>query len=242
MAASILTLCLDNPEQSGSSAGLLNTVAPTASTSTTGWTVGTTVAARWSRQTFRVEVPATGFTATAQPSGAPVNLAQDCWRISAATTGDFSAGTWFSAVSVIAVTNASAQRGRAIFSLWKSANADGTSATRITNNSNMTGSTLGSGLLTTAAQSSSASTRIGAFSLANEYLFMQAAWETTTAGTNASADALVRIGPMSGFGIAGELNGSGVVTSAFSATGGAAVIAGAGYMNEYYKNLVQDLY
>jgi hypothetical protein len=34
-------------------------------------------------------------------------------------------------------------------------------------------------LSTTVAQSSSASTQIGAFSLANEYLFMQVAWEAT---------------------------------------------------------------
>jgi hypothetical protein len=175
MAASILTLFLDNPVQGGSSAGLLTLTAPTASTSTTGWTVGTTVANRYSRMTYNTELTAANFTTTAQPSGAPVNSAQDCFR-SAITTGQFSAGTIYSSVTVMAVTSGGVQDGRARFRIWKSANADGTSPTELTQGT-MIGS-LVTNLSTTVAQSSSASTSIAVSNLTDEYLFLQVAWET----------------------------------------------------------------
>lgn len=227
MAASVLTFHTDNPEQSSSSAGLLNLTAPTASTSTTGWTVGVTAINNFSLQTFRSEVSFLN-NATALPSVAPAGKAMDCWRISAATTGVFSAGTWYSSLSAIAVTNSSAQRGAALFRIWRSVNPDGTAATEITK-SRMTGSTLAGTLLTTVAQSSSASTQVAGFSLANEYLFMQAAWQITTVGTNAGSDVLVRLGPWTDV-----TNGSGLVTSAFSATQAAATASSA-----YYKNQQQ---
>lgn len=172
---SILTCYLENPEQSGSSAGLLAFATPAASTSTTGWIQGATIPTRYSRQSFRQEKASATFAATAEPSGSPLGLAQDCWRISAASTGNFSAGTWYSSVSVIAVTSGGFIDGRARFRLWRAANADGTTATEITAGT-MVGSRI-TDLSTTVAQSSSASTQIGAFSLANEYLFLQVAWE-----------------------------------------------------------------
>lgn len=177
--ASILTLYCNNPEQSGSSAGLLTPTQPAASTSTTGWIQGTTAVGNYSRISFRAEKAAASFGAVAQPSGAPTGEtggAQDCWRISTVTTGDFSAGTWYSSLSVIAVTSGGFQDGRALFRIWRSANADGTVATEITAGT-MVGSRV-TDLSTTVAQSSSASTQIGAFSLSNEYLFQQVAWET----------------------------------------------------------------
>ena len=176
--ASILTLYASNPEQSGSSAGLLTLTQPGASTSTTGWIQGLLGATQYSRQSFRQERANATFASTAQPSGEPLGLAQDSWRISATTTGDFSAGTWYSSVSVIAVTSGGFQDGRARFRLWRSGNADGTTATEITAGT-MVGS-LVTNLSTTVAQSSSASTQIGAFSVANEYVFLQVAWESTS--------------------------------------------------------------
>lgn len=127
MAASILTLFCNNPEQSGSSAGLLALTAPAASTSTTGWTVSNTVTNRHSRQTYRVEKATGTFSATTQPEGPPLNKGQDCWRLSAVTTGQFSAGTLYSQVSVIAVTSGNDQDGRAYFRVWLTDQADGTS-------------------------------------------------------------------------------------------------------------------
>lgn len=176
---SILTLYMNDPEQSNSSAGLLDTTQPGASTSTTGWTLGNELAPGvYSRQSFRQERAAATFTTTIEPSGVPLGKAQDCWRLSAGTTGTFSAGTWYSSVSVLAVSSGGARDGRAHFRIWRSTNEDGTTATEITQGA-MVGSRV-TDLSTTVAQSSSASTQIAGFSLAGEYLFLQVAWENTT--------------------------------------------------------------
>lgn len=175
---SILTWYCANPEQSGSSAGLLTLTQPGASTSTTGWIVPSGESGTYSRMSFRQEKANTTFAYDpVQPDSGPLGLGQDCWRISDATTGDFSAGTWYSSLSVIGVTAGGIQDGRARFRLWRSSNADGTSATEVTAGA-MIGTAI-TNLSTTVAQSSSASTQIGAFSLANEYLFMQTVWETS---------------------------------------------------------------
>lgn len=233
MAASILTLYVNNPVQAGSNAGLLTLTQPGASTSTTGWTVGKIALGNYSRMTYNTERAAATFGTAQQPSGAPLGSAEDCWRISAATTGDFSAGTWYSSLSCIAVSNGGAMDGRAMFRLWRSANADGTSATQITS-SILTGS-LVTNLATTVAQSSAISVNIGAFSVTDEYLFMQCAWMITGAGGNNAADCLVRLGSLA------QTNGSGLVTSSFSATGAASAALFAGYFNNYYKDIVQGV-
>ena len=208
MAASVLTFFANNPKQSGSSALLLDLTQPGASTSTTGWTVGKVATANWSRQTSTIEKATGTFGTTAQPSGAPLNAAEDCWRISATTTGQFSAGTWYSSLSLIAVSAGGAQDGNANFRIWRSANADGTSATELTQG-RMVGSTI-TNLSTTVAQSSSASTQIAASNLTSEYLFMQCAWAISGAGSANGQDVLIRLGSMQ------ATTGSGLVTSAFS--------------------------
>ena len=446
---SILTLYCNNPEQSGSSAGLLALTQPTASTSTTGWTVASLGTERYARQIFRTERAANQFGSTPHPQTGPFSLANDCYRISATTSGDFSAGTWYSSLSMIAessggttptatllhsgislgnastyttpgtilvsanalalisithqgttlqsvtsvrggglsnwvsvastphsttarvsvwrgmtatpgsssrvtvilsgtvsncqlvitqflgvditgadganaivssttttgttshltalmpsvssadniiygafswasrnaghtqatgfteladVGSTEAQQcsnhvmwssssqtrpsskpvasltgggvalelktvfpaGRARFRLWRAASADGASATELTQGT-MVGSAL-TGLSTTVAQSSSASTNIGAFSLANEYLFQQVAWETLTPGLQASDDRLIRFGSME------SITGSGLVTTNFTPTGGAGAALFAGYYNGYYyPQIVQDV-
>lgn len=222
MPASVLTLFLNNPIRGEANAGTLDLTQPAASTSTTGWTVGTTVAARFSRMTYNVEVPAANFTATAQPSAAPTNIAEDCWRLSAVTTGTFSAGTWYSAASIIAVTNASSQAGRARFRIWRGQSPDGVGVTELTRGT-MVGSTTAA-LSTTVAASSSASTQIASSAVTNEYLFLEMAWETTTAGTNANADALIRLGP-----VTSNVAGSFLATSAFSSITPAAAGGGGFY-------------
>src|ERR1041385_8786990 len=105
--SSALTLYPNNPLQSSSSAGKLDTTAPTASTSTTGWTVGTTsVSFPYSLLSYNAEKA--NFSSGALPSGGPVtaaaHFAQDCWRLSSVTSGTFSAGTWYSSLSLLAVT------------------------------------------------------------------------------------------------------------------------------------------
>jgi len=235
VAGSVLTFFLNNPLQSGSSAGALDLVQPATSTSTTGWTVGTIAAGNFSRLTYNAEVPTTNFTATAQPSGAPIStggkLAQDCFRTSTATTGDFSAGTWYSCASMIAVTAAGTAQDRLRTRVWRSVNVDGTAGTEITKGT-MVGTTITPS--TTVAATSSASTQVGAFSLANEYLFLECALETVVAGAGTTRDCLIRLGA-----ITSNVAGSFLATSNFSATGAAATAAGGGYW-ERVQNWLLD--
>jgi hypothetical protein len=172
--ASVVTLYCFNPSQSN--AGLLTTTQPTASTSTTGWTVGTTSVGNYSRQTYNTEKAAATFGTTVQPSDSPLGSAEDCWRYGP-LTGTFSLGTWYSSASVIAVTSGGNQDGRVRVRLWRSHNADGTVATEITASAGVMVGSRTTNITTTVAQSSAASAQIAAFSVNGEYLFMQCAWE-----------------------------------------------------------------
>ena len=204
------------------SAGFLTTTQPGASTSDTGWTVGTTVAARYSRQTYASEVAVGNFTATVQPSGVPVNNAEDCWAMSVTTKGDFSAGTWYSSASVIAVTSGGDQGGRARFRMWRSSSTTGLNAVEITE-SPLVGTAI-TNLSTSVAQSSSASIAMPGVHLENELLLLQVAWETQVAGGAADRDVLIRYGSLS------QTAGSGLITSTFSALVTAGTGSGVGYL------------
>lgn len=125
-----LTLYCQNPIVSGASAGSLTSTVPAASTSTTGWTVGTTASGNYSRQTYNVEVPATGFTTTVQPSGNPIPDMQDTWRFGP-STGTFSLGTWYSSLSVIGVTSGGDQDGRIRARVWRSLLASGSTTSDV---------------------------------------------------------------------------------------------------------------
>lgn len=240
MPGSVLTFYLNNPRQSNSSAGLLDFTQPTASTSTTGWTIGTTsVSFPYSLGSFNLEKVA-NFSSGALPSTGPVttaaHFAQDCYRSSASTTGVFSAGTWYSSFSMIAVTNASGQDGNVRLRIYHSSSESGAGAVQFTAGT-MVGTTI-TNLATTVAQSSSASTQIGQSSITSEYIFLQVAWQITGVATNAGADALTRFGPITSLEA-----GSFLVTPTFTPPGG----GGGGtaprgtLMNHYYRSLVQDL-
>jgi len=80
---------------------------------------------------------------------------------------------------------------------------------------------------TTVAVSSSASTQVASSTITNEYLFLQAAWEITTAGGSNSADVLYRMGA-----ITSNVAGSFLATSAFSIiVPPAGTATGVGYWN-----------
>lgn len=175
--ASALTLYCTDSQAGGSIAGTLSLTQPASSTINTGWTVESSTAV-FSRQSWNVERANSTFGASAEPSGAPVTNAPDCWRTSFATSGIFSAGTWYSSLSVIAVTSGGVQDGRARFRIWRSKESNGANATEVTNGT-MVGTTV-TNLSTSVAQSSSASTFIASFALNSEYLYMQVAWEALT--------------------------------------------------------------
>jgi len=156
--------------------------APSAATTTTGWTVDTVAATNYALLDYGVERLSTTFSGTAEPAGNPDNTLGDCFRSTNVMTGDFATGVWTITVPVIAVTGASGQDGRVRVRLWKSANATGTTPTEITSGAVV--GTAVTNLATGAEQTSVATTSsITGFSMTSEYLFVQIAWEITGAAT-----------------------------------------------------------
>src|SRR2546428_6147121 len=68
---SVQTYFLADPQQSGSSAGLLTPSTPAAVTSATGWTVGTGAANNYSPQTYNTENTPPTFCVSPQPPRPP---------------------------------------------------------------------------------------------------------------------------------------------------------------------------
>lgn len=245
MAASVLTFFLNNPLQSGSSAGLLDVNQPVTTTSITGWNVGSIgTAFSFATMQYNFEVPSGAFTngGPGEPVGPPNasahSFAIDCFRTASVYTGVFSAGTWYSCASMLAVTRAQTGAGNLRWRIWRASSLSGSHATEITHfssNSCLIGSTI-TALGTSVAQTSSASTQVAQFSVSGEYLFLQCAWQKRSASNNASADCAFRFG--AGLTIT---DGSGLITSAFSdttpaPTGGAM----SGYLlHHYYHGLVE---
>ena len=165
----------------------------------TGWVVGTgaTNHASFDAQS---NVAAASFTATTQPDGTPVTTAGagDCLRSTTTYSGSFAAASWQVHFCVRGVTQAGTQDGRIRFRLLRGANADGSGATEITA-AQQQGS-LVSNLLTSATQDSNLTFSPGAFSVTNEYIFVQLAWERTGAGGHSTTDVAMRIGNASSAG------------------------------------------
>lgn len=128
--ASVLTLYCSDGIVAGGNAGTLQTTQPAASTSTTGWTVGTVASGNYSRQSYNNEVAVAGFSTTVQPATALLNSGQDAWRYGP-LTGQFSLGTWYSSLSVIGVTSGGDQDGRVRVRLWRSRDASGSTTSSI---------------------------------------------------------------------------------------------------------------
>lgn len=99
--------------------------------------------------------------------------------------------------------------------LFRGPNQDGSSATEITSAQQQGG--LVSDLATTVTQVSTATFNPGAFSITNEYIFIEIAWERTGAGGMTTSDVNARIGNGSG-------TGSRVVTADFTAAAASAPI------------------
>lgn len=161
-------------------------------TAITGWIVGTgaTLRAHYDND---VEVAAASFVDSLPPDGTLDSTNGDGWRSQNAYTGSFASANWNVDVVVRANTNGGAQDGLAHARLFRSANADGSGATEITGAA-QAGTTV-TNLATSASQTSRATFNPGAFSLTNEYLFVQLAWERTGAGGMTTADVNMRIGP-----------------------------------------------
>lgn len=78
--------------------------------------------------------------------------------------------------------------------VWKSSNADGTSATELTSGALQGNGGVGQTLSTSADVNSSMTWSPGSITLSNEYLFFQIEWRETVTGSSASDNVLFRIG------------------------------------------------
>lgn len=179
------TLVSNHQEMSTTSPGANATSSPAV-----GWTVGTTAPTVYSEFDGGTKQASGTFSATVRPDGS-INTAGDCLRSTSTLTGTFSSANWTITFSVIGVTQSGAQDGRARFRLFRSANADGSSAAEITAGVQI-GSTITN--LSTTQQDSAVTFNPGSFSLTNEYLFVQVGWEITGAGGMSTTDVVMRIG------------------------------------------------
>jgi hypothetical protein len=131
------------------------------------------------------------FTSTTPPDGTLDTTTGDGFRTTNTYNGSFASANWTFNFTLIGVTQAGTQDGHIKFRLFRSANADGSSATQITA-AQQTASTLTN--LSTTAQTSTLAVNPGAFSVTNEYIFVQVAWHRSGAGGMSTTDVIFRWG------------------------------------------------
>lgn len=168
--------------------------APTTATTGTGWVVGTVTPTKYARQDSGTERASTALAAGAQPDGAPDNTLGDCWRSENTINGIFANANWSLSFSVIGVSRTTGTHdGCFRVRIWKSANADGSSASELTGSVQTT--TQFTNLSNSVAQTLTVTWSPGATKeLNNEYLFVQVALQLDGAGGNANCDVLNRVG------------------------------------------------
>ena len=203
----------------------LNGSAPTAATAAFGWTVAKTAVTtpyrrgRWGATAVGGDTAAAssynaGTSGPTKGTGTGASTAGDSF-VAGPLTGTFAATAWTFNINFRETTTGAT--GHINLRVWKSANADGSSATQLlANTAGLTINTTSS----TIDYNSSVSWSPGALTLNNEYLFFQIEWQETTAGTVNGSNVLFRAGP------------SAITTPDFIALHqGAALIAGAGSIN-----------
>lgn len=174
----------------------------------TGWVVSTGATNRAAYQND-TEVAASAFTSTTPPDGSLDTTNGDFWVSPIhAAGGTYASANWNIHFACRAQTVGGAQDGRMRCRLFKGPNQNGSSATEITGAQQNGG--LVTNLATSATQVSTATFNPGSFTVAaNDYVFVQLAWERTGAGGMSTSDVNVRIGNGSG-------TGSRVITSNFT--------------------------
>lgn len=165
----------------------------------TGWITGTTVSARYSELDAQTERAAATFSTTVQPDGT-INTgagAGDCFRSTNAYNGTFDTGNWVINLCIRANTSAGGtSRGRV--RIFSGAAVDGSDAVERTG-ATMVGSTVTPSTSTTNNSTVTASVT-GWTTTGAEYIFIQTAWETVTAGGMTTNDVNFRVGNASGAG------------------------------------------
>ena len=154
----------------------------------TGWIVAKTASANYSAMLGQTERAANTFGATVLPAAASLGT-NDAFRTPDLLSGDFAAGDWTLSFRIAAETSASLQDGNLGIRVYRSTSPTGSGATELTSARVETSIATD---LPVAGATVSATWAAGAFSVLNEYLFFQLAWEITGASGNNGADVLFR--------------------------------------------------
>lgn len=197
----------------------LNTAGQVAATSSTGWTVGT--AGTFSSAMYAgVQRAANTFSDDVPPDGSLDAANFDAMRSPAALSGDFANANWVFQFAVRSLTNPGAADGRMVIRIIK-ANADGSSPTEIAAGQHACGTV--TDVVDTADSNSTLTLNPGAFSVSNQYIFIQVAWQRTGAGGMSTTNIRLRTG------VDATPTGTVIVTSDFTpaaATGGGPLVGG----------------
>ncbi len=164
-------------------------VAPSTTTSGTGWTVGTENNTQYCLQDYGSKRDHFSFNSTVVPSTGPNT--SDCWRTESTLSGTFDIGSWTIAIAVRSVSASASGSGRLRCRVWRSVNQNGSSATQITSGTITTNQW--SNLSTGTTQNLTATFSPGSIVLNGEYLFLQIACEIDNDSFNSSADVLIRV-------------------------------------------------
>jgi hypothetical protein len=211
-----------------------------------GWTPSTTAlttpyfrAYAGSTNTAQATGQAASWNAatTGPTKGTTAILSGDSY-IAGPFNGIFAATAWTFTLNLIADINKTGATGHVNIQVWKSANADGSVATKLLTNTPGTTVTLAASGLP--GYNSSLTWTPGALTLSNEYLFFQIEWQETTVGTLSGCNVRYRVstcyvttpdmapGPVA-WQAAASINGAGGVgATATPVYNASALIAGTG--------------
>lgn len=149
-----------------------------------GWTVGTSAT-----NTFPLD-SGTESTTTGSPTDGSIDAtAGDCFRFGP-FSGSFASANWTFTFALIAVTSATGQDGTIRCRLHRSANSNGSSPTQLLAEQTSTQITN----LPTSQTTCTVTANPGAFTLDNEYLFIEVGWVCTGGASMTNADVIFRIG------------------------------------------------
>ena len=194
-----LTLYMSNSTDPFVGSQLFVPTAPTTNPSSpnTGWTVAKVAASNYAQMTPGSEVGSAAFNSTVKPGSSFSSEVLISYLDSpiAPFNGTFDVGNWVLTCSMLAVTAASTQRGRARARFWKMPLRLGTATNTDLSGADQVGTTQAAAPTTTVPQSSVITWSPGTtITLSDEYLVIALAWEITTAGGSNSADQVFRLG------------------------------------------------
>jgi hypothetical protein len=193
----IKTFILKDATASGSSAGSLQDGGSIADQVTGTGATFSTGSSSDVRQIYGT-LSSTSTTYQTQPSSAPAGSARDCWRSESPLSGTFAAGSWTLNLKTDISVEGNGTQYNCAFRLWKSANADGSSATEIT-----------AGIVTGALQDDldfigflswiTNTPSLAAATLSNEYLFLELSLSCLTNGVSGSCTLTVHAGTFNAY-------------------------------------------